>query len=145
MKKEKGVTLVSLIMYIILMTFIIAIAARLTSALYYNLNEIDKGTEEAVDMARFNMYFLKDIKNDNIYVAESSENYIKFKNTVNSQEITYSVSDGTLYRNKVKICDKVTDISIAAGTTSITIGLKIGNYSKVTTYAIEKHKITYNN
>ena len=137
MRKEKGVTLISLIMYIILMTFVLAIVIRLTFALYSNLNEIDGESESTVDISKFNMYFLNDIKNKHITVSEIDSMHIKLHDNDNLEDITYSVSNKVLYRNKVKICDNVKDIDIVNDNNIIQIYLRIDNYSKETTYVIE--------
>mgnify|MGYP001038271117 CR=1 FL=1 len=42
MKRENGITLVSLIAYIILMTIVVAGITALTSSFYGNLNDMDK-------------------------------------------------------------------------------------------------------
>ena len=45
MKKEQGITLITLILYVILMTFVVAGVSVVTSAFYTNVNEFDKESE----------------------------------------------------------------------------------------------------
>ena len=43
MKKEKGITLTALILYIVIFSFTITILASLSSYIYSNMNEINNG------------------------------------------------------------------------------------------------------
>jgi len=158
MKKEQGITLITLILYVILLTFVVAGVSVVTSAFYTNVNEFDKESEYAVSFAKFNMYFLNDIKSDEVEVESVGDNYIILSyitqtNTPDSSEdsgisisnqkrvyVEYSVQDGVLYREKVKICDNVKNISILSNGVddTVRISLKIGTYENTTTYAIEK-------
>ena len=58
MKKEQGITLISLIVYVILLTFIVAAISSITSSFYANINNFDNESESAVAYSKFNMYFL---------------------------------------------------------------------------------------
>ena len=66
MKEEKGVTLISLIIYIMVMILIVALIANISSSFYSNLNEFDSESENAVAFSKFNMIFLNDLKKENI-------------------------------------------------------------------------------
>ncbi len=144
MKNEKGITLIALIIYIILMTFVVAGVSAITTSFYGNLNEMDNSSESAVSFAKFNMYFINDIKSENVRVVSSGTNYIelslKNKNGT-SQTIKYSIQNNTLYRDKIKICDKIKDSKIVANQEGkkviIDIYLKIDNYEKTTSYILE--------
>lgn len=76
MKKEQGITLITLILYVILMTFVVAGVSVVTSAFYTNVNEFDKESEYAVSFAKFNMYFINDIKNEDVQVESVGDNFI---------------------------------------------------------------------
>lgn len=142
MKNEKGITLIALIIYIILMTFVVAGVSAITTSFYGNLNEMDKTSESAVSFAKFNMYFIKDIKNENVKVISSGSNYVELSikdNDGKPQTVKYSIQNGMLYRDKVKICDKIKESRITTSNenTVITVYLKIDNYEKTTAYALE--------
>ena len=62
MKREKGITLISLIIYIIVLLIVLTMLTKITSSLYSNVKEIDSDFDIAVDIAKFNMYFLNDIE-----------------------------------------------------------------------------------
>ena len=144
MKEQKGITLISLIIYVVLITFVVAGVSLLTSSFYKNVREFDNESESVVSYSKFNMYFLNDIKKDKIQIDEYQDNYLILfrKDNLNNESIQYSIQNGALYRNKVKICDDVKDGKFTANLSNDTINvyLKIGNYEKTTTYVIEKIK-----
>ena len=127
MKREKGITLISLIIYIIVLLLVLTMLTRITSSLYFNVKEIDSDFDTAVDIAKFNMYFLNDIKNKPV--------------TANVEKITYKCTSGALYRNKVKVFDNLDAIEITEIGKNIQVYLKIGDYSKTTSYIIEPKPI----
>lgn len=154
MKNEQGITLITLIVYVILMTFIVAGASSITASFYSNINEFDKASEEAVSYSKFNMYFITDIKRQNAKITQSSNNYvvISYEDIVEvdngsgivvqekkTGNVEYSVQNNILYRNKVKICENVKDVLIIADNTNntIKIDMTIGSYKKTTTYKLE--------
>ena len=144
MKKENGITMLSLIIYVLLMIFVVAAISNITASFYKNVNDFDTESESAVAYSKFNMFFLNDIKKDNIEIEDYKDNYIIL--ALNGEEIQYSIQNNALYRNKEKICENVNNASITVNDgNKITINLKIGDYKKVTTYVIENNEITNNN
>ena len=148
MKNEQGITLIALIVYIILMTFVVAGVTAITNTFYNNVNEVDKTAESAVSFAKFNMYFINDIKSENVQIvsggANSNQVQISFTNkNGQTQTVKYSVQNKALYRDKIKICDKVNDARITTNDSNntITVKLLIGNYEKTTVYALEPRTI----
>lgn len=141
MKKESGVTLISLIIYIIVLLIILTIATKLTSALYFNVQEMDKQSDEVVQISKFNMYFLNDIKNKPVTASVSTSSAIELTYSDNSEKVTYSKSGRTLYRNKVKVLDNLDEITITKNGETIEVYLKVGDYSKTTKYIIEQKPI----
>ena len=142
MKNENGITMISLIIYIIIMVLIISTIANISASFYSNLNEFDNDSESAVAFSKFNMYFLKDIKQENTQINNIDNNYIIL--SVGDEIVQYSVQNNSLYRNKVKICGNVRDVSIMSGENSkvINIYLKIGEYEKRTSYTLENNEFT---
>lgn len=143
MKKEQGITLISLIIYILLMTFVVGAVAIITSSFRSNLNELDNSTESIVSFSKFNMYFLKDIKRNEIDIEEYYDDYLILsyldENQNSRLNVEYSNQNNSLYRNKIKICDNVKNMQITVDdrNNTITIELEIDQYKKATTYAIE--------
>lgn len=149
MRSQRGVTLISLIIYVIIMTFVIAIISRISSSFYSNMKEFDGESESAVAYSKFNMYFLNDIKREGVNVEEVFDSYIILSYTKDEEivKIEYSVQNKSLYRNKVKICDDVENVKITSNEekNTVTINLKIKEYEKNTTYAIRNKRDMSNN
>lgn len=142
MKKEKGVTLISLIIYVLLMTFVVAAVTAITASFNNNLSQVDQNSKSSVAFSKFNMYFLNDIKAKKAKIVSNTTDSIEisyFDNNGVSQTASYTFKSGGLYRNKVKICDNVKNVNITADETSgvITVYIQIKNYQKTTTYKIE--------
>lgn len=155
MKKESGITLISLIIYVIVMTFVVAAVSGITASFYSNLNDFDKGSESAVSYSKFNMYFIKDIKRKGIQISEAHEDYIILtyeKEAADNEigggisvsggetmQIEYVLQNNILYRNKVKICENVNELLITADNVNniVKIQMTIGDYKKETTYKLE--------
>lgn len=105
MKDEKGITLISLIIYIILLMMVIVLLTKVSDNFFFNLKYISDNKKYTAEFNKFNMYFIEDIKNNkNTYKLESSE--IIFENGI---IYTYKIDEQAIYRNKVKICSNVTN------------------------------------
>ncbi len=143
MINNRGITMISLIIYIIVITFILSGLTAITTSFYKNVNEVDQGSESAVSFSKFNMYFLNDIKEEKAKIEDVTSNgksiTLSFTRGNSKQTVTYKLLSGSIYRDKVKICDKVKDLNIDAvpGGTSITIDINISDYEKTTTYKVE--------
>ena len=82
MKQEKGITLVSLIMYVAVMIIVLAVMSSVITNFYKNNQSLDARVEEILEFNKFNTYFLKEIKlyNNNIdsIKSEDGKTYILF-------------------------------------------------------------------
>ena len=143
MINNKGITMISLIIYVIVITFILSGITAITTSFYKNVNEVDKGSESAVSFSKFNMYFLNDIKEEKAKIIDVTPDgrsiAISFIRDGKQQSVTYKLSSGSLYRNQVKICDKVKDMKIDAvpNGNAIIVYMNISDYEKTTTYIVE--------
>ena len=139
MKSEKGITLISLTVYIIVMTIVVGVVAMITTFFYKNtkgIREVDSITEYTT----FNSYFSEEINHSNLKVSvcDSDGNYIVFNNGV---QYTFIPENKGIYRNKVKICRNIDNCKfseeIKNGKSVITVILKAGNQEKETTYILK--------
>lgn len=155
MKKEQGITLISLIVYVILMTFIVAAISSITASFYTNINDFDSDSESAVAYSKFNMYFVNDIKRKGAKIEEVYDDHIILSYVVGENDtsadsgvsisgeetvnVEYIVQNNILYRNKVKICENVDNVLITADEANniIKINMTIDDYEKTTTYVLE--------
>lgn len=101
MKSEKGITLISLSIYIMTISIAIGILSIISQYFYSNVSYISEMGKYASEYNKFNMYFIKDIKN-NTDVYSISDNKIVF-----DDGNMYTYSNGAIYRNKIKICSNI--------------------------------------
>lgn len=105
MKKEKGITLISLIIYIISLTLILSLLALISQNFYKNSNLITEKGKYISEYNKFNMFFIEDCKkNSDIYNISPEKNTITFED---GTTYTYKSEDSGIYRNKVKICKNI--------------------------------------
>ena len=139
MKSEKGVTLVSLIVYVIVMTIAVAIVALVSSYFYSNIDVNNTSLEPLTEYTRFNSFFTDEMNRQTIRVLECKDNYIVFDNEV---QYTYIPENKGIYRNKVKICRGVEECKfeykIENGKNVIILNIKIGDETvKTTKYTLK--------
>lgn len=101
MRSDRGITLTSLIIYVIGMIIVVGIIATFTSFFYKNVN-IEDINKDATQYTKFSSLFLEDINKDSNYVVDCKTNYIIF-----ASGNQYTFLNGTLYKNEFKICDNV--------------------------------------
>ncbi len=118
MKNNRGITLTSLIIYIIGMLIVIATIATLTSFFYRNvdINELERLSTE--QFTEFSSIFSKEINKKNNKVIECKTNievidgndykisYIIFSS---GNQYTYKQESNTIYKNNIKVCTGIED------------------------------------
>ena len=110
MKKESGVTLMSLLIYIIIMMIVIGVMSVIIDDFYSNSTNMNSGVNELVNYNKFNTYFLKEVKRyankvDTIS-NEDGNSYILF-----SSGNSFSFINNKIYYNDIEICKYVKAIS----------------------------------
>lgn len=128
MKTQKGVTLVSLTIYIIVMTIAIAGVAVISTYFYSNNNSLSDTIDPLTEYTRFNSYFSDEVNHNNIKILECADNYIVFDNGI---QYTYVEENKGIYQNKVKICSNVE---------SCNFGRSVKNGKEVVTVSIQIEK-----
>lgn len=109
MKLDSGVTLTSLMIYIIGMIIVIGVVATFTSFFYKNVN-VEDFNKETSQFTAFSAMFSKEINKQGNYIVDFKplENdgisYIIF---ASGNQITFLNDNKSLYKNKVKICGSV--------------------------------------
>ena len=104
MKNEKGITLISLIIYMIVMCIVIATLAMISDSFYTNTNYIKESSKYVSEYNKFNMYFIEDVKNNKDTYKVTNNEIIFNDGTV----YTYKAdTDKSIYRGKVKICTNI--------------------------------------
>ena len=139
MRQEKGVTLSSLIVYVIGMSIIIASVATLTKYFYSNINTLTTRTNASKEFTSFNSYFINETNTRGIKV------YTNLLNTQDNSIIVFSdgnqfkFAGNAIYLNKIKICKDVNSCEFIynENTNKITVNLRISNKNFNNEYALQ--------
>ena len=103
-KKEKGVTLISLTIYVVVMVLVIALIAVITSFFYNNVINIDREAIELAELNKLNLYMIEETEKEgnSIETISSDGKKIVFK-----YGNTYTIQDNGIYQNSIRICKNV--------------------------------------
>lgn len=108
MKNNKGITLTSLIIYVIGMTIMVATIATITSFFYKNI-DIGNINDDITQYTKFSSMFSEETNREKNTVIdcksltdEDKTSYIIF-----SSGNQFTFNNGSIYKNNVKICDNV--------------------------------------
>lgn len=101
MKKEKGITLISLIIYIVAVLLTVSFLSVVSTHFYSNTKYLMDNGKYASEFNKFNMYFIEDVKN-NSTVYSIEKNRIVFEDGT-----IYTYSNNSIYKNKVEICKNI--------------------------------------
>lgn len=126
MKSQKGITLISLIVYIIAMTIVIAVIAVISTYFYSNTHSLGDVINPLTEYTKFNTFFSDEVNHINIKILDCKENYVVFDNGV---QYMYVEKNKGVYRNQVKIARNVEkcrfERAIKNGKDIITVEIKI--------------------
>ena len=108
MKTNKGITLISLITYIIGLTIVLALIATLTSFFYKNISAKDINSD-TTQYTKFSSTFLEETNNKKNSVIDCKPitdgvSYIIFSS---GNQYTFDENSKSIYKNNFKICDNV--------------------------------------
>lgn len=119
MKKQNGVTLTTLTIYIIVATIFLGSLAFININFMSELGELTKQSRVVNEMTKFYSFFVEDVKSAN-RVLEFSENYIKFDNGVQYSVAYRSNSESAndeqgydvyeIYRGDALVTDKISGV-----------------------------------
>ena len=115
LSSQKGVTLTSLTIYIIVSTILLGTLAFVNNNFMSELGELTKQAETTNEMMKFYAFFVNDVKAAN-QVLEYSDSYVRFDNDVqyhvkyranqrSQGSQTYDVYE--IYKDNVMITDKL--------------------------------------
>lgn len=151
MKSEKGVTLTSLIIYVIAMLITITIISIMTGYFYKNIDVSTEKYSYLGEYTRFNSYFSEEVNKQDNKILE----VVSFKNTneqdknkqryvafSSKNQYTYIPKNKAIYQNNVKIASGIENCEftekIENGKEAIEVKLKIGDIEKAVTYVLKK-------
>lgn len=104
LKSNKGVTLLSLITYIIVLLIVVSIMGTISTFFYNNLSIINNSAQYYAEFDKFNAFFVKDVKNNNHVNIDNENNLIIF---IDGTTYKYNPEDKGIYRGEVKIATNI--------------------------------------
>ncbi len=143
MKSQKGITLTSLVVYVIGLALVVGIMAVITTNFYKNVNNNISSIDPINEYTKFNSYFTNEVNQYNIKVLDCNQtdeqNYIVFDNGV---QYTFVKQNKGIYQNKIKICKDVEECTFSTGIKNgndiVTINMKIGDKEYQNEYTLKK-------
>ena len=143
LKSCKGITLTSLVIYVIVLMVVIALMSGFSGYFNKNINQITIKEESNEQFTRFLAYLTKDINNENIKFAKTGQEndieYIIIKFEENEEHQYLYKKDSIYYINeaknkKIRICNNVNSCDFEYDNTNkiLTVNIVINNeeYSK---------------
>lgn len=129
---EKGITLTALVIYVTVMFAVITTISTIATYTYKNMNNLGEEGQYAVEINKFDMYFLRDIKKAEKISASGDTITIRYKDEdENDCNIIYSKSNKNITRDdgkaKINICKNVTECSFTISQKNVKVVLKINN------------------
>ena len=86
MQKEKGITLISITIYVIVMLILVAVITVLTSYFYKNIDITSTSQELNQQYTKFNTYFVEEVNKKGNKILEIGEIDTGIKNTITTQK-----------------------------------------------------------
>lgn len=138
MKKDSGLTITSIIIYIVAMLIVIGIIATITSFFYTNVNNANNSSNNISEITKFHMYFLEETTKQDNEINVITDNIVSFKSGN-----TFTFQDSSIYINNVKVCEDIYNAQfkeeVINNKTVIKVLLTIGQnneYTKTTSYVL---------
>ena len=138
MESQKGVTLISLTIYVVGMSVIIALIVVVSNFFYSNIEKNSDVVNPTLEYTRFNTFFSDEVTHSNIKVLECKSNYVTFDNGV---QYTFIEANKGIYRNKVKIVKDVSNcqfsLEMENGKQIVKVVLQIADSIKENVYTLQ--------
>ncbi len=142
MKSDKGITLISITIYVIVMAIVVGVVAIISTFFYSNMNDTAQDLDPITEYTKFNSFFSDEVNHSNIKIlecgtTENGQNYIAFDNGV---QYTFIPENQGIYRNQVKIANGVTNCTftrnIKNGKDVVEVLFQAGDRTRETTYTL---------
>ena len=108
MRNNKGITLISLITYIIGLTIVLALIATLTSFFYKNISAKDINSD-TTQYTKFSSIFIEETNNkkNSVISCQSMTDGISYIVFSSGNQYTFDENSKSIYKNNFKICNNV--------------------------------------
>lgn len=147
MKSEKGITIAVLVLYVVIFSIVIAMLANMTNYIYGNLRYVDDNSIDVSEFNKFNVYFIKDVKNSEDVEIKTVDGITQII-LKNGGIYRYVPSEKSIYKNKQKIAKNIKQftanrlIDSTSQKTYIQVAIEIGakeqtNYRATINYVLK--------
>lgn len=138
MKSQKGITLISLTIYVFAMIVVVGIIAVVSGTFMKSLQDANFYNDPIAEYTAFNSYFTEEVNKKGVQVTDCQDDYIVFDNSV---QYSFISENRGIYRNQVKICWDIDSCKFSQteenGKKIITVEFKAGGQNKTTTYTLK--------
>lgn len=143
MKSQKGITLISLTIYVIVMALVVGVVAIISTFFYSNMSDTTQDLNPITEYTKFNSFFSDEVNHENIKIldcgtTDNGQNFIAFDNGVS---YTFIPANQGIYRNQVKIASGVTNCTftrnVKNGKDVVQVIFEAGNRRRETTYTLK--------
>ena len=139
MKSQKGITLISLTIYVIVMALVIGVIAILSTFFYSNMKDINQTVDPITEYTKFNSFFSDEVNHENIKILECG---VYEEGTENQQNYTFVKKNKGIYRNQVKIAKEIEDCTftrdVKNGKDVVEVKVTAGNKTRENAYTLKK-------
>lgn len=114
MKSQKGITLGTLILYIILVLIILGILVTVTTSFQGGIKKINEEGTKNINIDKFNMYFLKEVKKSGNKISSITTSEILF---ATGNKYSYNSTEKGIYLNdNIKIAEDIIKCEFSSNT-----------------------------
>lgn len=140
LEKDNGITLISLVMYIILTIIVISALTIISSNFRNNIGNMNTETMQETEFDKLNLQMLKETKTDNNVIEKNETDSTKLVFS-NENTYTYNENDKAIYLNdNIKIADHIENclfnVEEINDKQKLTITVNINGNTKVMEYIL---------
>jgi len=139
MKSERGITLTSLGIYIVVILLVLITLSTITTYFRSNVNEFNTKTSVDLEFDKFNLYFIGEVKKTNNEIVEENSNETKVVFTSGN---TYEFIENSIILNEnIKIAEKIDACTFTfkkneKNIQSVTVYMKVGETERTNEYSL---------
>ena len=140
-KSQKGITMLSLVIYVACFVIIASIIGAITAFFYNNTELLSSEAYSATEYNKLNIYLVNESE-------EVGNSFVDFDNTGSLYKLTFSngnvytfdTENNLLYFNKICLCEDVQDLQVTTDYTTgkevIKVKINFSNKSYTTSYTM---------
>lgn len=139
MKTENGITMISVIIYVIGMLIVVSIVSVLTGYFYQNVSIHSTENNQMKQYTKFSSYFTQEVNLTGNRIVETktyniNEKIVSYIIFSSGNQYTFQESNQSIYQNQIKIAENVEKCIFSSqyldGQYEIKLEFKAGNFDK---------------